>query len=69
MFKMSMVATRSDVSVRVSVCRGGYYGDFYMFPGANQGCQMVYFRTKNPNFGKLWRSLESKMLVYILYGL
>jgi hypothetical protein len=29
-----------------------------------QGCQMVYFQTKNPNLGKFWRSLEWKMLVY-----
>jgi hypothetical protein len=25
---------------------------------------MVYFQTKNPNLGKFWRALESKMLVY-----
>jgi hypothetical protein len=37
------------------------------FPfGCNQGCQMVYFRTKNPNLGKLWRALEWKMLVYFM---
>jgi hypothetical protein len=23
-----------------------------------QGCQMVYFQTKNPNLGKFWRALE-----------
>jgi tRNA(Met) C34 N-acetyltransferase TmcA len=23
----------------------------------NQGCQMVYFQTKNPNLGKFWRIL------------
>jgi hypothetical protein len=29
-----------------------------------QGCQMVYFQTKNPDCGKLWRGLQWKMLVY-----
>jgi hypothetical protein len=23
-----------------------------------QGCQMVYFQTKNPDLGKFWRALE-----------
>jgi hypothetical protein len=32
--------------------------------GAKQGCQMVYFQTKNPNLGKFWRVLQWKMLVY-----
>jgi hypothetical protein len=31
-----------------------------------QGCQMVYFQTKNPNLGKLWRVLEWKRLVYFM---
>jgi hypothetical protein len=34
----------------------------------NQGCQMVYFQTKNRNLGKLWRALQWKMLVSIFYG-
>jgi hypothetical protein len=33
-----------------------------------QGCQMVCFQTKNPNWGKFWRALEWKMLVCIFYG-
>jgi hypothetical protein len=32
----------------------------------NQGCQMVCFQTKNPNFGKIWRALEWKMLLYFM---
>jgi hypothetical protein len=28
-----------------------------------QGCQMVLFHTKNPNFGKFCRALEWKMLL------
>jgi hypothetical protein len=28
-----------------------------------QGCQMVYFQTKDPNLGKIWRALEWKMLL------
>jgi hypothetical protein len=31
-----------------------------------QGCQMVYFQTKNPNVGKIWRALEWKMLQYFM---
>jgi hypothetical protein len=33
----------------------------------NQGCQMVYFKTKNPHLGTIWRALEWKMLVYVFY--
>jgi hypothetical protein len=28
-----------------------------------QGCQMVYFQTKNANLGKFWRALQWKMYV------
>jgi hypothetical protein len=31
-----------------------------------QGCQMVCFQTKNPNFGKIWRALEWKLLLYFM---
>jgi hypothetical protein len=31
-----------------------------------QGYQMVYFQTKNRNFGKFWRSLHWKMLIYFM---
>jgi hypothetical protein len=31
--------------------------------GAEQGCQMVSFQTKNPNLGKFWRTLEWKLLL------
>jgi hypothetical protein len=31
-----------------------------------QGCQIVYFQTKNPNLGKFVRALEWKMLVYFM---
>jgi hypothetical protein len=33
--------------------------------GKHQGCQMEYFKTKNPNLGKFWRALEWKMFVYV----
>jgi hypothetical protein len=32
----------------------------------SQGCQMVYFRTKNYTLGKLWSSIECKMFVYFM---
>jgi hypothetical protein len=31
--------------------------------GTGQGCQVVYFQTKNPNLSKFWRALDWKMLV------
>jgi hypothetical protein len=31
-----------------------------------QGCQMVYFQTKNPNLDKFWRALDWKMLKYFM---
>jgi hypothetical protein len=33
---------------------------------ASQGCQMVYFYTKNPYLRKFWRVLEWKMLLYYM---
>jgi uncharacterized membrane protein len=32
--------------------------------GIIQGCQMVYFMTKNPHLSIFWRAWEGKMLVY-----
>jgi hypothetical protein len=32
----------------------------------SKGCQIVYFRTKNPNLGTFWRALELKMLIYFM---
>jgi hypothetical protein len=32
--------------------------------GLWQGCQMVYFKTKNPDLGTFWRASEWKILVY-----
>jgi hypothetical protein len=32
---------------------------------SHQGCQMVYFLTKNPNLGDFLRILRLKMLVYL----
>jgi hypothetical protein len=28
-----------------------------------QGCQMVFFQTKNPKLGQFWRALQWKMLI------
>jgi hypothetical protein len=38
---------------------------FFSLP-PNQGCQVVYFQTKNPNLGKFWSVLQCKMLVYFM---
>jgi hypothetical protein len=32
----------------------------------NQGCQMVYFQTKNTNLGKFWRALWWQILVHLM---
>jgi hypothetical protein len=32
---------------------------------AEQGCQMVSFRTKNPSLGKFRRAQDWKMLIYV----
>jgi hypothetical protein len=37
--------------------------------GGMQGCQMVYFQTKNPNLGKFLRALDWKMFIYFLDNL
>jgi hypothetical protein len=31
-----------------------------------QGCQMVYFQTKNPTLGKFWKVLQWKILVHFM---
>jgi hypothetical protein len=38
----------------------------YLFSAGRQDCQMVCFQTKNPNWGKFWRALEWKILVYFM---
>jgi hypothetical protein len=32
--------------------------------GYSQGCQMVYFQTKNPSLGIFWRALVRKIFVF-----
>jgi hypothetical protein len=44
-------------------------GSLFLLPGScfpDQGCQMVYFQTKNPNFGKFLRVLQWTLLVYFM---
>jgi hypothetical protein len=38
----------------------------YILRVSKQGCQMVYFQTKNPNFGKILGALELEMLLYFM---
>jgi hypothetical protein len=35
-------------------------------PPRLQGCQMVYFQTKNPNFDPVWRALDRKIWIYFM---
>jgi hypothetical protein len=32
----------------------------------DQGCQMVYFQTKNPNLCKFWSALDWRMVIYLM---
>jgi hypothetical protein len=40
------------------------YSFEFFFRANDQGCQMVYFQTKNTNLGKFWRFLKWKMFIY-----
>jgi hypothetical protein len=37
-----------------------------VFFGPEQGCQMVYLRTKNTNLGTFWRALEWETLLHFM---
>jgi hypothetical protein len=41
------------------------YAPLCLVPSA-QGCQTVYFQTKNPNLGKFWRAFDWKMWRYFM---
>jgi hypothetical protein len=44
--------------------------DFHFDTRGKQGCQMVYFQTKNPDVGKFWSVLQWKMLgIFWPFGL
>jgi hypothetical protein len=48
----------------VLICVNAFF--LVVFSSADhQGCQMVYFKTKNPNLRILFRAIEWKMLVYV----
>jgi hypothetical protein len=42
------------------------FGATFIFRDPVLGCQIVCFQTKNPNFGKFWRTLDWKMLIYFM---
>jgi hypothetical protein len=46
--------------------KGQTTGHPISFTDEELGCQMVCFQTKNPNWGKFWRALDCKMLVYFV---
>jgi hypothetical protein len=46
-------------------CTGNpFFRRMKFHPRPIQGCQMVFFQTKNTNLGLFWSVLECKMLVY-----
>jgi hypothetical protein len=48
----------------VAALKESYPGDSF---GPVQGCQMVYFQTKNPKLGKFWRVLQRKILIHFMF--
>jgi hypothetical protein len=50
----------------VKSVHGGAAFQAYALFSFRQGCQMVCFKTKNPNLGKFYRALEWNMLVYFM---
>jgi hypothetical protein len=38
-----------------------------LLKASEQGCQIAYFQTKDPNLGKFWRDLQWKILAYVVY--
>jgi hypothetical protein len=54
----------STVPRRLGYCQ--YESLTFLLPYIHQGCQVVYFHTKNPNLGKFWRVLQWKMLEYFM---
>jgi hypothetical protein len=52
---------------KITSCGQCYKAPPRRLAGADvKGCQMVCSQTKNPNFGKIWRALKWKMLVYFM---
>jgi hypothetical protein len=43
-----------------------FSNDHNFFCVDNQGCQMVFFQTKNTNLGTFWRVLQWKMFEYFM---
>jgi hypothetical protein len=50
----------SNIDTQNTVERRGRSAD------RGQGCQMVYYQTKNNNLGNFWRFLQWKMLVHFM---
>jgi hypothetical protein len=56
------ISSHNTAIQAICVYRDGFL-NVVVLSYAVQGCQMVYFQTKNPNLGKLWSVLQRKMLV------
>jgi hypothetical protein len=64
---VSFVSRRPLHCVSTSQGIQDFAGNIYLCTYVcTQGCQMVCFQTKNPNFGKICRALEKKMLLYFI---
>jgi hypothetical protein len=58
-----IVCSEEKQNKRASYAKSKFMNQFHF---QKQGCQMVYFQTKNPNLGKFWRALDWKMLIYFM---
>jgi hypothetical protein len=57
---MNEIGMQPDGLSRIAITNIGAKSDL------QQGCQMVYFQTKNPNLGKIWTAVEWKKLLYFM---
>jgi hypothetical protein len=45
---------------------GMLYHETFGYPALNQGCQIVYFQTRNINLCKFWSALDWKILMFFM---
>jgi hypothetical protein len=63
---VSFSAFNSHITALLGHNGAGKTTTMSVLTGRNQGCQMAYFQTRNPYFGKFWRGLQWKTLVYFM---
>jgi hypothetical protein len=68
--KTTFVKNKSKVKLRNLYVNFRYQDQpcisFVYINSVHQGCQMVYFRTKNPDLGKFLRALDWKIFIHFM---